>query len=152
MTAQDVIADCLKQLRRPGARTTDAGDAAFVTAALAAAGYVVERGWQPIETAPRTTTARLVWCPERQNIHSVTWWAQENNWAIFGGGGRILMETPTHWRPLPDPPAAEAEAKEASAEQTSLTVPQQRTLDKALRRSVKFVGGAEAEAKESPAC
>lgn len=36
-----VIADCLKQLRRPGARTTDAGDAAFVTAALAAAGYVV---------------------------------------------------------------------------------------------------------------
>ena len=45
--------------------------------------------------------------------------------------------------------AAYDATKEASAEQTSLTVPQQRTLDKALRRSVKFVGGAEAEAKKT---
>jgi len=51
MNARDVIADCLKQLRRPGARTTDAGDAAFVTAALAAAGYVV---------VPRKLTEEMV--------------------------------------------------------------------------------------------
>ena len=125
MSARDVIADCLKQLRRPGARTTDAGDAAFVTAALAAAGYVV---------VPREPTAAM--------LDAARDWSCAKYGKPVGNDGACGC-----WHAMVS--AAEAEAEEASAEQTSLTVPQQRTLDKALRRSVKFVGAAEPEAKET---
>ncbi|MHB1310493.1 MAG: DUF551 domain-containing protein [Gemmatimonadaceae bacterium] len=114
MSARDVIAGCLKQLRRPGARTTDAGDAAFVTAALAAAGYVVERGWQPIESAPPMEPV-LVFGGEVRYPVTASWtgvldepWALD---ALQDIGQEI--DPPSHWRPLPDPPAAEAEAKGA---------------------------------------
>jgi hypothetical protein len=60
-----------------------------------------EQGWRPIETATPDTKARLVWCPERQNIYAVSWHA---GWMVFGGG--YLDEEPTHWKPLPPPPAA----------------------------------------------
>jgi hypothetical protein len=69
--------------------------------------------WQPIETAPRDNHARMVWCPEAMNIYIVTWWQQENAWAHFGGAGRILMEAPTHWMPLPSPPSIRALATAA---------------------------------------
>ena len=128
MTAQDVIADCLKQLRRPGARTTDAGDAAFVTAALAAAGIgtldtrthaAVPRGlagWMPIETAPRDGQRVFVYWPHWYSTPIIasclgdyeTWLSE----MVLTGDG----PGPTHWFPLPDPPAAEAEAKETGDE------------------------------------
>lgn len=66
--------------------------------------------WQPIETCPRTSKARLVWCPERQNTYIVSWWqsaldpAVMSHWVHFGGGGSQLREHPTHWMPLPEPP------------------------------------------------
>jgi hypothetical protein len=65
--------------------------------------------WQPIATAPKTSLARLVWCPERQNIYVVSWWDNGRDepgasWVLFGGGGGTLMEAPTHWMPLPEPP------------------------------------------------
>jgi len=65
--------------------------------------------WQPIETAPRTSQSRLVWCPERQNIYVVCWWDNKElspgpGWIHFGSGGGSLTETPTHWMPLPEPP------------------------------------------------
>jgi hypothetical protein len=42
--------------------------------------------WQPIETAPKTTKARLVWCPEFENMYLVTW--DRDAWIYFGGRRR----------------------------------------------------------------
>lgn len=56
--------------------------------------------WQSIETAPRDSKARLVWCPDRQNTYAAT--RYKDKWCIFGGG--VLHEVPTHWMPLPTPP------------------------------------------------
>lgn len=61
--------------------------------------------WQPIETAPKTSQSRLVWCPERQNIYCVSW---HGEWLLFGGGISALNETPTHWMPLPPPPSPDS--------------------------------------------
>lgn len=75
---------------------------AIIDAALTAA---KAGGWLPIETAPKDSTARLVWCPERQNIYAVTW-LPKVGWVIFGG--RALSELPTKWQPLPNPPKEQA--------------------------------------------
>ena len=63
-----------------------------------------KNGWRPIETAPKNTLARLVWCPDRKNVHEVYWEASKNRWMIFGTIDVWLSETPTHWQPLPLPP------------------------------------------------
>ena len=60
--------------------------------------------WQPIETVPRDSRARLVWCPDRQNIYAVSYQGRRG-WLIFGGG--VLTQEPTHWMPLPPPPSPE---------------------------------------------
>ena len=56
-------------------------------------------GWQPIDTAPKDGVAVLLWCPERKNTHKCYWrdgaWQRNND---------TLIEEPTHWMPLPDPP------------------------------------------------
>jgi hypothetical protein len=57
--------------------------------------------WSPIATAPKNSTAKLVWCPERQNIYAVTWLAKRG-WLVFGGG--LLREQPTLWMPMPQSP------------------------------------------------
>ena len=65
-------------------------------------------GWLPIESAPRTPHAILVWCPANLCIFAVTWEVDEavGYWAVFGAGyGRHLVEEPTFWMPLPDPPS-----------------------------------------------
>ena len=62
------------------------------------------QGWQPIETAPKTSRGRLVWCPEIKCTFIVSWHDRTAEWLIFGGHGACLRYTPTHWMPLPDPP------------------------------------------------
>lgn len=66
--------------------------------------------WQPIETAPLTSQARLVWCAERKNTYVASWMAEyetrEPGWHHFAVGMPKMDETPTHWMPLPDPPKA----------------------------------------------
>lgn len=52
--------------------------------------------WQPIETSPRTTRSRLVWCPENQMIYLVSWADGSRRW-FHVGGSYPLNETPTHW-------------------------------------------------------
>ncbi len=88
-----------------------------ILAALAAAGYVVERGWQPIESAPPMEPV-LVFGGEVRYPVTASWtgvldepWALD---ALQDIGQEI--DPPTHWRRLPDPPAAEAEAKETGDE------------------------------------
>lgn len=62
--------------------------------------------WQPIETAPMTSRARLIWCPEIQCTFAVTWHDEDKEWVIWPGGRPLayLAVTPTHWMPLPEPP------------------------------------------------
>lgn len=62
--------------------------------------------WQPIETAPKSGPAFLVWCPERFNIYLVGSDHDGDYWQVFGGR-RLETERPTHWQPLPAPPATE---------------------------------------------
>ena len=66
--------------------------------------------WKPIETCPKTPTARLVWVPENQCIYCVAWkedreYPWSGTWVIFGGGHRDAIKRATHWMPLPAPPA-----------------------------------------------
>lgn len=65
-------------------------------------------GWQPIETAPKTNRSILVWCPERRNIFQVCWGGFDG-WLYFGPFTHSVYENPTHWMPLPAPPAAPKE-------------------------------------------
>jgi hypothetical protein len=75
--------------------------------ALEAAGYVVEQGWQPIETAPRDGTEVLVYAtmpdylqwadPEKQlrAVTRVTAWHPDGGWCVDE------LREALHWRPLP---------------------------------------------------
>jgi len=69
-----------------------------ILSALTAAGLVVEQGWQPIATAPRDGTRVLV-CEHDAPLGdvSVDWLDKDGKW----------LGSPTHWRPLPAPPAAQ---------------------------------------------
>lgn len=73
--------------------------------ALAAAGYVVERGWQPIETAPKDGTRLLCFAPAAEDraslVRSDFWWVRERAFAHMRPG-----QPYTHWRPLPAAPEA----------------------------------------------
>jgi len=67
--------------------------------------------WLPIETSPRSNQARLVHCPDKKNTFLVSWQTDEGSyygaegvWIHFGTGS-VLREKPTHWMPLPPPPA-----------------------------------------------
>lgn len=65
--------------------------------------------WQPIETAPKDSKSRLVWCPVYRNTYIVSWIVpfgekpEGGYWAHFGPSVE-LRERPTHWMPLPEPP------------------------------------------------
>lgn len=67
--------------------------------------------WQPIETAPKDGTAILLACATwAHTVHLGRpvpikvggWNAEAGGWQIFGASWR-----PTHWQPLPPPPAQE---------------------------------------------
>lgn len=58
--------------------------------------------WKPIETAPKTSHAILVYCPERMNTYIVSW-TDHKGWMHFGGYGELTQE-PSHWMPVPEKP------------------------------------------------
>ena len=96
---EDVIAKCCRLniwLDAPEKTTA-------ILAALRAAGYVVEQGWQDISTAPR------------DGAYQVTNRLGEVCLCQARDGSRIILNMPgyadwswpepaTHWRPLPAPP------------------------------------------------
>jgi len=94
-----------------GLRWNDAGESSpYRTTPL----YEAPR-WLPIETAPRTSKARLVWVPENRCTYCVSWTdgncgpGEEGDppgWVIFGGSYRAYLRDGrvTHWMPLPEPP------------------------------------------------
>ena len=64
--------------------------------------------WQPIETAP-TDCEVLIWTGENRYVAK---WAKnietdEIGWIVadLGDGNRVIANSPTHWMPLPPPPA-----------------------------------------------
>lgn len=66
--------------------------------------------WQPIETAPRDGTPILCFRPDAlghgfsdQSGIDVLWW-EDGSWT-YDGDGRISIDPPTHWMPLPAPPS-----------------------------------------------
>lgn len=104
-TEEDRDALCCKALAGPQMR-----------AALTAAGYAVEQGWQPIDTAPRDGRDVLVWSPDYYgNPVRASWCATVGAWesdvGMMEDGPGIMADEcagPTAWRPLPAPPAGEA--------------------------------------------
>lgn len=76
-------------------------------------------GWQPIETAPRDGTHIDVWYAPKSPtgeplipcrvayayFEDGRWWYQNTS----NGLGLRLWQEPTHWMPLPEPPAALAQ-------------------------------------------
>lgn len=75
--------------------------------------------WQPIETAPKDHSHILVFVPRANATVQEVWWAQSyeedatGHWMTplcpCGRGYTILIDTPTHWMPLPDPPQVPSE-------------------------------------------
>lgn len=71
--------------------------------------------WQPIETAPKDGTKIMVYCPKFGVSAPAHWVTQQFHkkpkpyWSHFGeylmGIQAIRDDQPTHWKPLPDPPA-----------------------------------------------
>ena len=60
--------------------------------------------WQPIETAPKALTPILGYrgdFPELCRVAVIAWY--EGHW--IGSALSLVMERPTHWQPLPEPPA-----------------------------------------------
>ena len=50
--------------------------------------------------------AVLVWCHERKNMFTASWFMAGACWSYFGNSGK-LAEIVTHWRHLPEPPEKE---------------------------------------------
>ena len=61
------------------------------------------QGWQPIETAPKDGTAMLVY-PHLNGCGAVARLTRYGQWLTLPG--RYTVH-PTHWMPLPAPPATE---------------------------------------------
>jgi hypothetical protein len=111
MNAWEAIPDCPGKMY---GQEAEAVARAAVTAYLAEAGD----GWMPIETAPKATYPEteiriLLWGPSFKNMTVIGWWRPtgENDGLWFtaedeGGIGWGECK-PTHWRPLPAPPAAQ---------------------------------------------
>lgn len=93
----------------------------------------VGEGWRPIETCPKTSKARLVWCSAWRNTYIVSWtgplddnaWPDHARgfWAHFAEGSHSLNQVPTLWQPLPSPPdevrLSEVDAKIAAADKSN---------------------------------
>ncbi len=62
--------------------------------------------WQPIETAPTAPDdpSLLLWIPNRfpHVVVGAYWQMEETRWGWWAEGRQIQ---PSHWMPLPDPPA-----------------------------------------------
>jgi hypothetical protein len=73
-------------------------------------------GWQPIETAPKDGYILAVGCNGTQRVIPVHWvsdffegdTAVESGWYLEG----MKLARPTHWMPLPAPPASALRAPE----------------------------------------
>lgn len=70
--------------------------------------------WQPIETAPKDGTWVDLWCGERDGYPAGRFenmsfrggeWRHPSFFSHSDSYGTPLAAMPTHWMPLPEPPA-----------------------------------------------
>lgn len=65
--------------------------------------------WQQIETAPKNGTKIIAFSPRgaKGPVMDITWWRREEDRLGYVGWGEFntLYWPPTHWMPLPAPPA-----------------------------------------------
>lgn len=102
------MADIVERLRAPIPRDVDCIPEAQDRMAEAAA--EIERlravqAWRPIGTAPKDGTRVLLWPVWSDGLPDAGWWEvrpRSSGWVHVYG--RVL-EKPTHWQPLPEPPA-----------------------------------------------
>jgi hypothetical protein len=66
--------------------------------------------WRPIKTAPLDRNAILIYCPNEPEWHILvaewsfgSWFVHGNE--IYGWESTGMDPKPTHWMPLPRPPA-----------------------------------------------
>jgi hypothetical protein len=71
-----------------------------------------QTAWQPIESAPKDGTKIDLWVHFAEDDRSYRqadayWNADEGTWQLgqYHTGQFLYPVTPTHWMPLPDPPA-----------------------------------------------
>ena len=60
--------------------------------------------WQPIETAPKTRGAIIIYCPEIRCSFFAIWDDITKVWRHFGGSSYEIKSTITHWMPSPPAP------------------------------------------------
>lgn len=68
--------------------------------------------WQPIETAPKDGRVILAYCPttmDYMRIVPVRWHFLASHGDIWVDGNESAWGGLTHWMPLPQPPAREAQ-------------------------------------------
>jgi hypothetical protein len=65
--------------------------------------------WQPIETAPKDGTPVDLWTAEDGRFADACWNSTRRRWETQWE--RLANSVPTHWMPLPPPPAAEETAR-----------------------------------------
>lgn len=63
----------------------------------------VPLGWQPIDSAPKDGSAILSIVGDK--IPVVCWWCKGDYYSGWWRGDAGYRIYPTHWMPLPDPPA-----------------------------------------------
>lgn len=83
----------------------------YAETALAAADAVTASGWQPIATAPKD--GRILVFGGRFTEPDCVW-SDGDWWRYCIKRGDLLTSLPTHWMPLPSPPAAHLSAQKES--------------------------------------
>ena len=77
----------------------------YETHAKAALEAADAAAWQPIETAPHNQRIVLQQngSPPNDEI-AIAWWDRSDDQFYYAPQGGVVPWTPTHWRPLPEPP------------------------------------------------
>lgn len=105
------------------AKTSTSGNSSSSPSAPLQSGSELEAGpWQPIETAPKDGTVILLGFPPSKYLSGTVRcgaWVQNGchinhgtgldgtGWfALYISSGFVKVKEPTHWMPLPNPPAA----------------------------------------------
>lgn len=76
-----------------------------ILTALSERGYVIEQGWQPIETAPKSADIPIL-SRRSGDFQAVAIYFPHGGaeWCCVDGAHLLNV---THWRPLPDPPVTQ---------------------------------------------
>lgn len=153
---------------------------AEVTAMLRAQPAAVPDGWQQIETAPKDGTNILcAWFTPRADgtrdydspMHVLAWrdgwrddgsgaWVLDGDWAVhfvpsqWHENPPMLYGDPTHWHPLPQPPAAHPDIADAARVIAWANDPQRQRANTAFtagpeRQAAYWIEWAESRMKEN---